>query len=128
MKLEELKIIDVIQMPLFVEQVKACLDDLNKTRKELEAKGASFKRSALDKLKERKALDKLKERKALEPSRFAELYANVIDKELNTSEWPSGLRTFIKGLGDAAFYRTMQILKAQEEYHLKNKEQDEKDA
>ena len=119
MKLEELKIIDVIQMPLFVEQVKACLDDLNKTRKELEAKGASFKRSALD---------KLKERKALEPSRFAELYANVIDKELNTSEWPSGLRTFIKGLGDAAFYRTMQILKAQEEYHLKNKEQDEKDA
>ena len=119
MKLEELKIIDVIQMPLFAEQVKVCLDDLNKTRKELEAKGASFKRSALD---------KLKERKALEPSRFAELYASIIDKELNTSEWSSELRTFIKGLGDAAFYRTMQVLKAQEEYHLKNKEQDEKDA
>lgn len=65
MKLEELKIIDVIKMPLFAEQVKACLDDL---------------------------------------------------------------RTFIKGIGDAAFYRTMQLLKAEEEYHAKNSEQNEKDS
>lgn len=119
MKLEELKIIDVIEMPLFAEQVKACLDDLRKTREELEDKGASFKRGPLD---------KLEERKALEPSRLAELYAKVVDKELNTSEWSSELCTFIKGLGDAAFYRTMQILKAQEDYHAKKSEQDEKDA
>lgn len=119
MKLEELKIIDVIKMPLFAEQVKACLDDLRKTRRELEAKGAQFKRTAMD---------RLAERKALEPSNLAELYAKVVDKELNPSEWSSELRTFIKGIGDAAFYRTMQLLKAEEEYHAKNSEQNEKDS
>ena len=119
MKLEELKIIDVIKMPLFAEQVKTCLDDLRKTRRELEAKGAQFKRTAMD---------RLAERKALEPSNLAELYAKVVDKELNPSEWSSELRTFIKGIGDAAFYRTMQLLKAEEEYHAKNSEQNEKDS
>lgn len=124
MKLEELKIIDVIKMPLFAEQIKICLDDLRKTRRELEAKGAQFKRTAID---------MLVERKALEPSNLAELYAMVlyamvVDKELNPSGRSSELRAFIKGIGDAAFYRTMQLLKAEEEYHAKNSEQNEKDS
>lgn len=119
MKLEELKIIDVIKMPLFAKQIKACLKDLYATRKKLEAKGAQFKRTAMD---------RLAERKALEPSKLAELYAKVVDKELDNVEWPAELRSFIKGIGDAAFYRTMQFLKAEAEYHSKNSEQNEKDS
>ena len=119
MKLEELKIIDVIKMPLFAEQIKTCLNDLRNTRRKLEAKGVQFKRIAMD---------RLAERKALKSSNLAELYAKIIDKELNPSEWPSELRAFIKGVGDAAFYRTMRLLKAEEEYHAKNSEQNEKDS
>ena len=43
------------------------------------------------------------------------LYASVLDKTINISEYPSTLRTFIKGIGDEAFHRTMIKLKQAEE-------------
>lgn len=50
----------------------------------------------------------------------------VVDKTINTSEYPSTLRTFIKRIGDEAFHRTyVELKQAEDEQSNKgdNKEQ-----
>lgn len=62
----------------------------------------------------------------LGPKALAALYAKVVDKTINTSEYPSTLRTFIKGIGDEAFHRTyVELKQAEDEQSNKgdNKEQ-----
>lgn len=108
MKVADLKVIDVIQMPQFENNIEACIKELYLTRTKImnEHSGVQFKRGFIERLQEKKVFN---------PKALASLYANVLDKTINTSEYPSALRTFIKGIGDEAFYRTMIELKQAKE-------------
>ena len=71
-------------------------------------------------------IERLQEKKVFGPKALAALYAKVADKTINTSEYPSTLRTFIKGIGDEAFHRTyVELKQAEDEQSNKgdNKEQ-----
>lgn len=100
MKVANLKVIDVIQMPQFENNIEACINELYLTRTKImnEHPGVQFKRGPIERLQEKKVFG---------PKALAALYAKVVDKTINTSEYPSTLRTFIKGIGDEAFHRTM---------------------
>lgn len=104
MKLEDLKVIDIIQMPQFEKHIEALIKDLYLTRRKImnEYPGAQFKRGPIKRLQEKKVFG---------PKALAALYAKVVDKTINASEYPSTLRTFIKGIGDEAFHRTYLELK-----------------
>lgn len=104
MKVADLKVIDIIQMPQFENNIAACIKELYLTRTKIinEHPGVQFKRSPIERLQEKKVFG---------PKALASLYASVLDKSINTSEYPSMLRTFIKGIGDEAFHRTMIELK-----------------
>ena len=108
MKLEDLKVIDIIQMPQFEKHIEALIKDLYLTRTKImnEYPGAQFKRGPIERLQGKKVFG---------PKALAALYAKVVDKTINTSEYPSTLRTFIKGIGDEAFHRTYVELKQAEE-------------
>lgn len=70
--------------------------------------------------------ERLQEKKVFEPKALAALYTKVVDKTINTSEYPSMLRTFIKRIGDEAFHRTyVELKQAEDEQSNKgdNKEQ-----
>ena len=108
MKVADLKVIDVIQMPQFENNIKACIKELYLTRTKImnEYPGVQFKRGPIERLQEKKVFG---------PKALASLYASVLDKTINTNEYPSILRTFIKGIGDEAFHRTVIELKQAEE-------------
>ena len=91
MKLEDLKVIDIIQMPQFEKHIEALIKDLYLTRTKImnEHPGVQFKRGPIERLQEKKVFG---------PKALAALYAKVVDKTINTSEYPSTLRTFIKGI------------------------------
>lgn len=114
MKVADLKVIDVIQMPQFEKHIEALIKELYDIRKELEAKYlyADFKRGLIE---------RLQEKKVFESKVLAALYAKVVDKTLSTSEYPSILRTFIKDIGDEAFHRTYIELKQAEKNEQPNK-------
>lgn len=120
MKLEDLKVIDIIQMPQFEKHIEALIKDLYLTRTMImnEYPGVLFKRGPIERLQEKKVFG---------PKALAALYAKVVDNTINTSEYPSTLRTFIKGIGDEAFHRTYLELKKVETIMAK-KEEDEKGA
>lgn len=126
MKLEDLKVIDIIQMPQFENHIEACIKELNLTYTKImdEHPGIRFKRGPIERLQEKKVFG---------PKALAALYAKVVDRTINTSEYPSTLRTFIKGIGDEAFHRTYVELKQAEEGEkvetiMVKKEEDEKGA
>ena len=126
MKLEDLKVIDIIQMPQFEKHIEALIKDLDLTRTKImnEHPGVQFKRGPVERLQEKKVFG---------PKALAALYAKVVDKTINTSEYPSTLRTFIKGIGDEAFHRTYLELKQVKEGEkvetiMVKKEEDEKGA
>lgn len=108
MKVANLKVIDVIQMSQFENNIETCINELYLTRTKImnEHSGVQFKRGPIERLQEKKVFN---------PKALASLYANVLDKTINISEYPSTLRTFIKGIGDEAFHRTVQQIKAEEE-------------
>lgn len=107
MKVADLKVIDIIQMPQFENNIEACIKELYLTRaKIMNELGVPFKRGPIERLQEKKVFG---------PKALASLYASVLDKTINISEYPSTLRTFIKGIGDEAFHRTMIELKQAEE-------------
>ena len=108
MKLEDLKVIDIIQMPQFEKHIEALIKDLYLTRTKImnEHPGVQFKKDLIE---------RLQEKKVFEPKALAALYAKVIDKAINTSEYPFTLRIFIKGIGDEAFYKTYVELKQAED-------------
>lgn len=104
MKLEDLKVIDIIQMPQFEKHIVALIKDLYLTRTKIMdgSPYVQFKRGPIERLQEKNVFG---------PKALAALYAKVVDKTINTSEYPSTLRTFIKGIGDEAFHRTYLELK-----------------
>ena len=104
MKVADLKVIDVVQMPQFENNIKACIKELYLTR--MEHPDVQFKRGPIERLQEKKVFG---------PKALAALYASVLDKTIDTNEYPSTLRTFIKGIGDEAFHRTVAKLKQAEE-------------
>lgn len=108
MKVADLKVIDVIQMPRFEKHIEALIKDLFLTRTKImsEHAGVQFKRGPIERLQEKKVFG---------PKALAALYAKVVDKTIDTDEYPSVLRTFIKGIGDEAFHRTCVELKQAEE-------------
>lgn len=108
MKLEDLKVIDIIQMPQFEKHIVALIMDLCLTRIKIMDGSlyVQFKRDPIERLQEKNVFG---------PKALAALYAKIVDKTINTSEYPSTLRTFIKGIGDEAFHRTVQQIKAEEE-------------
>lgn len=126
MKVANLKVIDVIQMPQFENNIEACINELYLTRTKImnEHPGVQFKRGPIERLQEKKVFG---------PKALAALYAKVVYKTINASEYPSTLRTFIKGIGDEAFHRTYVELKQAEEGEkvktiMAKKEEDEKGA
>lgn len=119
MKLKDLKVIDIIQMSQFEKHIEALIKDLHLTRTKImnEHPDAQSKRGPIERLQEKKVFG---------PKALAALYAKVVDKTMNASEYPSTLRTFIKRIGDEAFHRTYAELKqAEDEQSNKgdNKEQ-----
>lgn len=108
MKVANLKVIDVVQMPQFEKHIEALIKDLFLTRTKImnEHPDVQFKRGPIERLQEKKVFG---------PKALAALYAKVVDKTINASEYPSTLRTFIKRIGDEAFHRTVQQIKAEEE-------------
>lgn len=123
MKVSELKVIDVIQMPQFEKNIKFLIEDLYLTRAKImdENPYVQFKRGPIERLQEKKVFG---------PKTLAALYAKVVDKTINTSEYPSTLRTFIKGIGDEAFHRTYVELKQAEEGQkdiIKDEQSDKRD-
>lgn len=60
-------------------------------------------------------IERLQEKKVFSSKALTSLYASVLDKTINTREYSSILRTFIKGIGDEAFHRTIVELKQAEE-------------
>lgn len=126
MKLEDLKVIDIIQMSQFKKHIEALIKDLYLTRRKIMngSPYVQFKRGPIERLQEKKVFG---------PKALAALYAKIVDKTINTSEYPSTLRTFIKGIGDEAFHRTYIELKQAEEGEkvktiMAKKEEDEKGA
>lgn len=119
MKLEDLKVIDIIQMPQFEKHIEALIKDLYLTRTNIMNGNpcVQFKRDPIERLQEKKVFG---------PKALAALYVKVVDKTINTSEYPSILRTFIKRIGDEAFHRTyVELKQAEDEQSNKgdNKEQ-----
>lgn len=105
-KLKDLKVIDIIQMSAFEGHAKFLMEDLHKTRAKLcMVKGVELKRGPIERLQEKRVYN---------PKALAALYAKILDKDISTSEYPSTLRTFIKGLCDEAFCRTIEQIKAKE--------------
>lgn len=107
MKVADLKVIDVIQMPQFENNIEACIKEfLIRTKIMNGCIDVQFKRDPIERLQEKKVFDL----KAL-----VSLYASVLDKTIDTNKYPSTLRTFIKEIGDEAFHRTVAELKQAEE-------------
>lgn len=127
MKLEDLKVIDIIQMPQFEKHIEALIKDLYLIRTNIMngSPCVQFKRGPIERLQEKKVFG---------PKALAALYAKIVDKTINASEYPSTLRTFIiKRIGDEAFHRTYLELKQVEEGEkvetiMVKKEEDEKGA
>lgn len=119
MKVADLKVIDVIQMPQFEKHIEALIKNLFLTRRKImnEHPGVQFKRGSIERLQEKKVFG---------PKALAALYTKVVDKTIDTNEYPSTLRIFIKGIGDEAFHRTyVELKQAEDEQPNKedNKEQ-----
>lgn len=104
MKVADLKVIDIIQMPQFEKHIEALIKDLFLTRTKImnEHPGVQFKRGSIERLQEKKVFG---------PKALTALYTKVVDKTIDTNEYPSTLRIFIKGIRDEAFHRTYIELK-----------------
>lgn len=108
---EDLRVIDVIRMPMFTDYMCVCMAELDKYR----TTHMSGKR-----LLRRTPIDRLIELGEYTPEVLVSLYADAFEKKLDKERYPAGIRAFIIRIGDEAFYRTMN--------HLKQTKNDEKDA
>ena len=105
--MKHLKLIDVIQSAEFEKQVRICLCELYQTRAQLSVQYPRY-------ILKRTPLDTLEEKKMCNAKAITALYANVLNKSLNSAEYSSTLRSFIKSIGDEALHRTVKQLKTKE--------------
>ena len=103
MKLEEMKVCDVLKLPLFRKYVSVILNELESKRKDAQFKYGVLKRTPYD---------ILKERGVLRADKIPYLYEMVIDKKL--TGYSSSERKLIGTIGDEAFIRTISTMKKQE--------------
>lgn len=103
--LENLRVIDVIQMPEFTDYMAECMVELDKHREAYRGKGQV----------KRTPIDRLLEMGEYFPDALAQLYAEAFDKKLDKERYPAVIRAFIQRIGDEAFYRTMKHLKQAKE-------------
>jgi len=106
-RLKTLKLIDVIRSAEFENQVRICLSELRQIRTQLSAHYPQYKLKKMP-------FDMLEEKKMCNAKAVAVLYANVLNKTLNSEEYSSTLRSFIRSIGDEALHRTVKQLKAKE--------------
>ena len=91
-----LRVIDIIAMPSFEKHIEDCIDEIREQR--IESGIALFKRGPLERLQEKGEYNAKK---------LAELYADALDGALDSSKYPSTVRSFIKLIGDEAYRRTI---------------------
>ena len=91
-----LRVIDIIAMPSFAKHIEDCIDEIRKQR--IESGITLFKRGPLERLQEKGEYNAKK---------LAELYADTLDGALDSSKYPSTVRSFIKLIGDKAYRRTI---------------------
>lgn len=103
MKLEEMKVCDVLKLPLFRKTVSEILNKLESERMDAQFKYGMLKRTPYD---------RLKEMGVLRVDKLPYLYEMVIDKRL--TGYSSSERKLIREIGDAAFFRTISTMKKQE--------------
>ena len=103
MKLEEMKVCDVLRLPLFRQSVTYVLDKMVAGRNDAIFRYGNIKRTSYD---------RLKEKGIMRADKIPIFYELVIDKKL--TGFSSDERKLIKQIGDSAFYRTMTKLKNEE--------------
>lgn len=108
---EDLRVIDVIRMPMFTDYMRVCMTELDKHRITHLSGKHSLRRTPIDRLIELGEYT---------PEVLVSLYTDAFEKKLDKERYPAGIRAFIIRIGDEAFYRTMN--------HLKQTKNDEKDA
>ena len=113
MKVAELKVIDVIQMPQFRGHIDTCIKELFLSRHKILEKypGVHFKRGPIERLQEKGVFG---------PKPLAVLYGRILDKTIDTNEYPSALRMVIKKIGDEALHRTVIELNQAEKNEKSN--------
>ena len=104
MKLEEMKVCDVLKLPLFRKNVSVILNEMKAKSMDAQIRYGMLKRTPYD---------RLKERGVLRADKIPYLYEMVIDKRL--AGYSSNERNLIGEIGDEAFFRTVSTLKKQEE-------------
>lgn len=90
------KVSEIISKSRFKEHIEACIEEIREMR--VKAPHILFKRGPLERLQEKGVFN---------PENLAELYLKVLDGSLNSSEYPSAVRAFIKLIGDEAYRRTV---------------------
>lgn len=110
MKVDEMKIIDVIEHKRFMYYVGVVLSEIDRARNDRDM-FKQYKRNVVDRLKERGIWNK---------DSIKLLYIEVLEKRLEG--YSSIERAAIEQLGDEAFSRTMKYLKEQEEKDGNNNE------
>ena len=94
-QLSNLKVIDITTMPRFLEHIGDCIEQVRQNR--IKA-GVMFKRGPLERLQEKGEFN---------PKSLATLYVGVLEGSLNSSEYPTVVRAFIKLFGDEAYRKTV---------------------
>ena len=99
------KVSEIISKSRFKEHIEACIDEIRKQR--IESGIALFKRGPLERLQEKGVFN---------PENLAELYLKVLEGSLNSIEYPSAVRAFIKLIGDEAYRRTVaEVIKCDQQ-------------
>lgn len=105
-----LRVIDIIAMPSFEEHIEDCIDEIREQR--IKSGIALFKRGPLERLQEKGEYNAKK---------LTELYADALDGALDSSKYPSTVRSFIKLIGDEAYRRTIAELTKNNEQNQESK-------
>ena len=96
-----MRVIDVIMSPEFKEQMEDCIDEIRQRR--IGVTAGTFKRGPLERLQEKQEFN---------AESLAKLYLGVLDSSLDSSQYPSVVRSFIKLMGDEAYRRAVIIIES----------------
>ena len=120
MKLNEMKVGDIISLPLFKEKMADCLRELEDHRDSL------IRKYGKHNLK-RTPMDRLVEDNVFNADSMTALYSKVLVKDKTTNRSASE-REFIRMIGDEALHRTVVQIKTEEEYQEKHNKENENES